>query len=595
MNLPGEALSANTSSAVIQRLAVFGGIIVIVALICYLLIYLASSNRTLMAGRPFGRIMTTLRRVLLLEPSGGDGEIESKGVAFIRVSFGILWIVDAIMSNRANAPANMISDYISPALVNQPSPISWVMRAGLYLWRFDPVGASVAKFWLEASIGILMLFASRGPLRKVVGWLAISMGAITWIFVEGFGMLATNGASFFSGAPGGGLLYLLGGVLLLVPSSRFRDGTVQRWARLTFGLFWFLMALVQALPSEGFWSASGLSGIFRVDANLALPSFISGPMAFMATATSSSASLWNLIFIVSMVLVGLGIAFAKENKGFAFGSIAITLVAWWVGMAFGIFVPYAVDPNSPLPLIVLTIGLIVISGDALVPSRRVVVIEEEYRRDPRGFGITAGLIGALVAIVPIMALLPSAAASASYYGAVADGGGLVATNKSAPNFSLVDQNGSQVTMGTFANKVVVASFVDPVAWNVSATMVKEMLNSLSSLGSAGKNVAILLIDINPSFTSAASIDQFLNENGLGSVRNLYFVTGPLSDLYALWKQYSASPAQAPIGRVANPQLIYFIDGNGREVGFMEDSGSSQASLVKSYENFISATLGVLHP
>ena len=83
--------------------------------------------------------------------------------------------------------------------------------------------------------------------------------------------------------------------------------------------------------------------------------------------------------------------------------------------------------------------------------------------------------------------------------------------------------------------------------------------------SARKNVALVAVATNPAVHSLASVRAFDQEQGLGEMKNWYFLTGPTSALKAVWKTYGIEvivPKNAT--QTVHADYLYFIDPRGQE-------------------------------
>lgn len=587
MQMPGTAISPDTSSVLYPMLGTQGAIIIGLSFVAFFAVWrfrLFSSSGSVILGREVS--FSPLRRALFSSDTRTDTiTTEPRSIRAIRVWFGALWLFDALLQAKPNMPGDMVQLIIKPALANQPGPIAWLMRGGIYFWSFNPISADAATIWIQAAIGGLLILGVRRPIRTIAAYSSIVWGLVIWVFGEGLGMLFTPGNSWFLGSPGAAIFYVIAGALLLLSDTTTSSIRFYDLAKKGIGGFWIAMAILQAIPFEGFWSGANLSNVFRTMSSMAMPTFVTGPMAFLARATASNPMIWNLIFISVMLFIGLGIFFSESPKGFVYASIVFSALTWWLGMGFGFLASSGTDPNSALPVVMLS-GALLLVGSAQ-PTRR--PLFPNYPGEPKALGISLAIIAIGVAIIPMLASLPAAASASSIYSAVSDGGGLTQLNRAAPDFSLIDQNGRKVSLATFRNKAVVLTFLDPVCYDVCPVMSSEITNGVARLGKSAKDVAMVAIDINPSFTTLAAIRQFDNEHGLSKIANWYYLTGPLSQLYRVWQNYAVTPTTGPVGMLSHPQVIYFLSKSAREIALTGDSGSSSSGLKFSYTNLVAST------
>jgi len=109
------------------------------------------------------------------------------------------------------------------------------------------------------------------------------------------------------------------------------------------------------------------------------------------------------------------------------------------------------------------------------------------------------------------------------------------------------------------------------------------------LGSQDKNVVLVAIVANPTYRSVAFTRAFDREDGLGAVPNWLYLTGSLSQLSQVWRDYGVSVQNLPAGAMAaHNDLAIVIDkaGNIREeVG--ADPGPATTSTQSSFSVLLS--------
>jgi protein SCO1/2 len=105
----------------------------------------------------------------------------------------------------------------------------------------------------------------------------------------------------------------------------------------------------------------------------------------------------------------------------------------------------------------------------------------------------------------------------------------------APDFTLRDYRGTQVTMRKLRGKVVVLTFVDskctqkcPIVTSVIAQTIKQLPMSTR------RRVAPVLMSVDPKVDTASSVRRFLSRRGALS---LTYVIGPTREMRPIWKAY----------------------------------------------------------
>ena len=568
MALPGAVITANLANGIYLRLALGALAIFVLGAVAYV--------ASLRAPGFFARLPAPLSTAF----SRGEEGPEPRGVLLFRLALGAVWIVNAVLISRPAVVFHMAGTVITPSLSGQPAAVAWLMRAGLYLWRFDPLTTAAGVAWLEVSVGLLLVAGRRERIRQLGAVLAVALGVLLWILQQGLGGLFLPGASVLAGAPGAGIVLAGAGAFLAL-----RNATLAKqrsWNRLatTLGIFWILAAALQAAPFENLWTGKGLPLIFGTAQAASLPGPLSSPVTFLLTHATTQPTLWNLLFVVLMAFVGLGLVLAGQRRAMATASLVLSLLAWWVGTAFGFVGPAGTDLGTGIVL--AAVSLAVMIARPAEPGKA-------GRPEAHVLGVSFGLMALLVGIIPTLAALPAVIGAVPTYAAVADGGGLTTVGKPAPPFTLYDAAGRTFTLAGFKGKAVVLTFIDPVCYDTCAVMSKEIVDAVASLGGRADRVEMVAIDINPSFTTLESVAQYNAEHSLAGIANWHFLTGSVATLDRVWADYGVIPTNGIIGSPAHPQVIYFIDPSGKTVAVTPDSGGGSPQLMHSYSALIAAT------
>jgi cytochrome oxidase Cu insertion factor (SCO1/SenC/PrrC family) len=181
--------------------------------------------------------------------------------------------------------------------------------------------------------------------------------------------------------------------------------------------------------------------------------------------------------------------------------------------------------------------------------------------------------------------------------ALAIAGGSTDLDLPAPGFQLTDQNGQTVTLASLRGKVVLMTFLDPVCTTDCPIIAQEFKQVGKLLGAQDKNVALVAIVANPTYRSTTFTQAFDRQEGLASVPNWLYLTGSLSQLGAVWRQYGVSVADLPAGAMsAHNDLAVVIDRTGEireEVGADPGPGttSTQSSFSVLLDQYARQALG----
>ena len=195
-------------------------------------------------------------------------------------------------------------------------------------------------------------------------------------------------------------------------------------------------------------------------------------------------------------------------------------------------------------------------------------------------------VAAVAVIVLGAAPMASAAAnrSADPILALAIEGGSTSLDLPAPGFSLTNQDGRAVTLASLHGKVVLMTFLDPVCTTDCPIIAQEFKQTGELLGAKDKDVELVAIVANPTYRSTTFTQAFDRQEGLTGVPNWLYLTGSVSQLGAVWRQYGVTVQNLPAGAMsAHNDLAVVIDGSGNireEVG--ADPGPGTTSTRSSF-------------
>jgi F0F1-type ATP synthase assembly protein I len=148
--------------------------------------------------------------------------------------------------------------------------------------------------------------------------------------------------------------------------------------RVTLGLIWLLDG---ALQFQSFMYSKGfLKQVIEPSAE-GQPAWIGRPIVSAAHFAGHNLTLWNTLFALVQVGIGLGLLFRRTARPALLVSFGWALVVWWFGEGFGMIPMGMASPLTGAPGAVLLYGLI---GLLVWPT-------EESERDGSSAG--AGLIG----------------------------------------------------------------------------------------------------------------------------------------------------------------------------------------------------------
>jgi cytochrome oxidase Cu insertion factor (SCO1/SenC/PrrC family) len=568
-----------------------------------------------------GLLWATFRTWRRTAEAGGSergGSAEARGRRLLRVGFGLLWILDGILQAQPKMAGGLAAQVIEPAAAASPVWVQHVVNWGGTIWSFHPIQSGAASVWIQIGIGLWLLMAKSGPWSRLAGLAAVAWGLVVWVFGESFGGIFAPGLSWLTGAPGAVLLYVVAGALVALPEQAWWSPWPGRLLLGGTGLFFIGMAVLQAWPGRGFWSGTidgkpgTLAGMVQQMSGTPQPHVLSALLARFGSFVASNGFAVNLVVVIALAATGAIFLTGKPRlvRYAVWFGIGLCLADWVLIQDFGFLGGLGTDPNSMIPFILLfSAGYLALTpvvsvsgasetGPEMGPAPAVAA---EGRRPltPRALGAavttaSARSVGAVAALAIIaLGAAPMAAAAANRTAdpilALAIAGDSSALNAPAPAFQLTNQNSQPVSLASLRGKVVLMTFLDPVCTSDCPIIGAEFKEAGVLLGAADKHVELVAVVANPTYRSVAFTQAFDREEGLNSVPNWLYLTGSLSQLGQVWRQYGITVENLPAGAMsAHNDLAVVIDRTGHireELG--ADPGPGTASTQSSFSVLLS--------
>lgn len=260
----------------------------------------------------------------------------------IAKTLGVFWIIDGLLQLQPKMfGPDFINTVLAPNLSGQPAFLHALITFGIHLFSLNIPLANTAAVAIQLLIGILLLFPPSGKTFKTGLYLSIIWGLVVWVFGEGMGNLLTGTASFYTGAPGSVLVYVLLSILLLKPEKiSVRGLAIMAGIVLVFG------ALLQLQPL--YWTSGGVSSLPQMAASDTVHAINNLP--------NHASSLWarnpisaNILLLAIPLALGLLLIF-KPSRWTAILTAIFLLLVWWLGQDFGsistLFFGTVTDPNT---------------------------------------------------------------------------------------------------------------------------------------------------------------------------------------------------------------------------------------------------------
>jgi cytochrome oxidase Cu insertion factor (SCO1/SenC/PrrC family) len=571
---------------------------------------------------------------------------EAAARRLLRIGFGIVWVFDGLLQAQPAMAAGLPSQVVEPGVTGSPAWVQHVVNWGATGWSMHPVQAGAAAVWIQIGIGAWLIAAPSGWASRLGGLVSVGWGLVVWVFGEAIGGIFAPGQSFLFGTPGAVLFYCGAGLLIALPEVRWRSALLGRQVLGCLGLFLAGMAVLQAWPGRGFWQgtvhghegplASMVSAMAGTQPPHALAALLRG---FASIATGDGFAV-NLIAVLALALTAaafLAGAFAPGARLPAVRSLAVRpalilllavcLADWVLIEDLGFLGGLGTDPNSMIPVALLALAgyLALTPAPAAATAAATVHVAAAEPTDAASAATTpaatapaatapagaqpaairlarrfAGLgLGALLAtwavVIVAIGVGPMAAAQASSTAspivAQALDGNAAPLNFPAPTFSLTDQHGHQVSLGSLRGKVVLLTFLDPVCTSDCPVIAQEFRDADQLLGSRAQHVELVAIVANPLYRSIAYTRAFDTQENLSGLPNWLFLTGSLAQLQRAWRNYAvAAQILPPGGMIAHSDVAYVIDRSGHtrtELDF--DPGPGTSVTIASFASELADT------
>jgi cytochrome oxidase Cu insertion factor (SCO1/SenC/PrrC family) len=523
----------------------------------------------------------------------------------LRLGFGALWVVDGLLQLQQAMPLGLPGDVLRPAAAGSPDWVVRLVNFGVEAWARHPTSAAAAAVWIQLGLGLFLLVAPRGRWSRLAGLGSVAWGLVVWVFGEAFGAIFAPGLTVLFGAPGGVLLYVVGGGLIALPDRAWVGQRLGRIITGAAGVFLLLMAVLQAWPGRGFWQGGirakpgTLAGMVGQMATTPQPHFLSSAVASFASFDEAHGWAVNLFVVVALAVTGLALLSGRRRLLYPTVLVLIVLgLADWVLIEdFGVFGGTGTDPNSMLPLLLLLVAgyLAIVRAPASVSVPVAAVAGGAVTRRWWEL-IDAGYAGRLAAAVGAIAVVligtaPMVAASVNSRTdtdlAIAANGAPQPTSSPAPDFHLVDQRDQPVTLASLRGYTVAMTFLDPVCTTDCPAIAQEFKAANAMLGTSARHVRFVAIAANPQYHSVTALDDFDREEGLASQSNWLYLTGSTSTLASVLNAYGVAVVNGAAGSMTiHADLAYVINSRGVTRWILNPDPGSGSAEQASFSNLL---------
>lgn len=543
----------------------------VVAVVVAGIVWLVAGRRPAAAGR--------IRQLSF----GAAGAAEPRARRFLRISFGVLWVLDGLLQAQPRMPAGFMDEVQSHAagtgwLVDVLDPLA---RA----WTRHPVAADAATVWVQVGLGLLFLLGGSGLLIRLASVAAIAWSGVVWVLGEGVGGLLHAGATWSSGAPGAVLPYAVAAALLLVPLRWWESGRAQLLARRSSAVLLAAGAVLQALPAEGAWTATGAAAPFAAGAEQRQPGIALWPITHLATAGATHPALVNAVTVALVAAAALAVWLSGRTAVLA-PVLVLCAATWWLAQDFGVLGGMSTDPGTALPLGLLLVSALPGWSAGAAPAR---AAEPGTQPAPARLRLGAGAAVATLAVVlavvlplVMVAVLPGPADATAI---AADSGGGLRTlpPRPLPDFALTDQRGAPVSTSSLRGKLVLVTFLDPVCDSDCPLIANQLAAADRQLGDLAGRVEIVALDTNPLFPRVEDVAAFTDSHGLTDLPNWHFICGPAASMQDLLAEFGVAVSVPTVGMIEHSEGIYFVTPDGLEAAYLDDGANAQLTTAYSQQ------------
>ena len=152
----------------------------------------------------------------------------------------------------------------------------------------------------------------------------------------------------------------------------------------------------------------------------------------------------------------------------------------------------------------------------------------------------------------------------------------------APDFTLTDQFGHQVTLSSLRGHEVVLAFIDARCKTLCPLTAQIMYDAKVRLGaSAASQVDLIAINANPTATSITAVQSWSINHGM--LHQWLFLTGTAQQLQSVYHLYNVYVQVNSNELVQHDPIMFIIDAQGHERLYFETLDSNNQSDLKSQE------------
>jgi cytochrome oxidase Cu insertion factor (SCO1/SenC/PrrC family) len=501
-----------------------------------------------------------LRRTGTFNLSVG-GLSEPRARTYLRVAFGMIWLIDGILQFQASMPLGLASDVVQPAVVGTPGWLHALMLAGIGIWNNHPIALAVGTAWIQVGIGIVLL-VSNAVVGRIVAAVSVGWAAMIWLIGNGAGGIFSPGNSIIFGWPGATLFYVIAGVWLALPPRVFQ----QRFSRYTLRIISVIVAVgavLQLLPNREFWHGgnnNALTSMAQTMTETPQPHWIASFANGVGDLAGRMGGGFNIIIVLWLVVcaAGLWLASVYGWRWPIWTFVVGCVFFWFVAEDAAIFGGLATDLNSLLPMAALTWAAMPTYATKPSLPRR---LPRELRSSTGA--VVASFASAMVLFSVVTMSWASAVSPPEPTRFLAQDGPAQATNTVAPTFTLTDQFDKRFTLEEHRGYYTLLTFLDPVCWT-DCPLLAGQLRQVRSRLPANAKLDTVAVTADIYYRTLPYLRHFIKIHDMGDVKGFYYVTGPLAQLRKIWNEYGITVIQTRSDKMSiHSDYMFIINPEGK--------------------------------
>jgi protein SCO1 len=153
----------------------------------------------------------------------------------------------------------------------------------------------------------------------------------------------------------------------------------------------------------------------------------------------------------------------------------------------------------------------------------------------------------------------STSAPSSLAGTDGFDGAAIPPGAPARDFTLTDQSGARVSLGSYRGRVAILTFPYATCGGACVVIAQQIRGALDELG---RPVPVLFVSADPRTDTPSRVRAFLARTSLtGRVR---YLTGSPAQLQRVWRSFRVVPASAGKTAFEQSASVFLLDREGRE-------------------------------